>query len=165
MWRNPAGRMANSADLDQTALTAARWSGSMLIDFKHLNNPNYQICSKWFNLAFQTVSSGIPMKVHFSYGFWYKLSLVMIKPAYAICKQQRCRSACTSAQSDQRLCWSLPRLYNISSFYFCFCSWAAGLSLTWSKLPKTGFLMMWLNSLCADIHVLSECVSAVYVQK
>ena len=45
------------------------------------------------------------------------MSHVMRKPVYAICKQQRCRSACASAQSDQRLCCSLPRRYNISSFY------------------------------------------------
>ena len=46
-----------------------------------------------------------------------KLSHVMRKPVYAICKQQRDRSACASAQSDQHLCFSLPRYYNISSFY------------------------------------------------
>ena len=33
----------------------------------------------------------------------------MTKPAFSICKQQRRRSACTSAQSDQRLCCLLPR--------------------------------------------------------
>ena len=38
-----------------------------------------------------------------------KLSLVMRKPVYAICDQQRCRSACASAQFDQHLCCSLPR--------------------------------------------------------
>ena len=42
----------------------------------------------------------------------YQLSLsmrhVMRKPVYAICEQQRRRSACASAQSDQRLCCSLP---------------------------------------------------------
>ena len=37
----------------------------------------------------------------------------MRKPVFAICEQQRCRSA----HSDQRLCCSLPRKYNISSFY------------------------------------------------
>ena len=37
--------------------------------------------------------------------------------SYVICKQQRHRSACTSAQSDQRLCCSLLRKYNISRFY------------------------------------------------
>ena len=34
---------------------------------------------------------------------------VMRKPVYAICEQQRSRSACASAESDQRLCCSLPR--------------------------------------------------------
>ena len=29
--------------------------------------------------------------------------------SYAICEQQRCRSACASTQSDQHLCCSLPR--------------------------------------------------------
>ena len=57
------------------------------------------------------------------------VSHVMRKPVFAICKQQRHRSACTSAQSDQCLCCSLPRKYNISSFYnfkplanFCGCA-------------------------------------------
>ena len=31
------------------------------------------------------------------------------KTCFAICEQQRCRSACASTQSDQRLCYSLPR--------------------------------------------------------
>ena len=36
------------------------------------------------------------------------MSHVMRKPVYAICEQQRHRSACTSAQSDQQLCCLLP---------------------------------------------------------
>ena len=50
---------------------------------------------------------------------------------YAICEQQRCRSACASAQSDQHLCCSLLRQYDmytcsIQSFKILasFCSWA-----------------------------------------
>ena len=38
-----------------------------------------------------------------------KLSLVMRKPVFTLCEQQRRRSACASAQSDQHLCCSLPR--------------------------------------------------------
>ena len=38
-----------------------------------------------------------------------QLSHVMRKPVFAICEQQRRRSACASAQSDQHLCCSLPR--------------------------------------------------------
>ena len=37
--------------------------------------------------------------------------------SYAICEQQRHRSACTSAQSDHRLCCSLPRQNDTSSLY------------------------------------------------
>ena len=51
--------------------------------------------------------------------------------SYAICEQQRCRSACASAQSDQRLCCSLPRQNDTSSLYIQNfkilagrCSWA-----------------------------------------
>ena len=45
------------------------------------------------------------------------MSHVMRKPVYAICEQQRRRSACTSAKSDQYLCCSLPGEYNTSSCY------------------------------------------------
>ena len=45
------------------------------------------------------------------------MSHIMRKPVYAICEQQRHRSAWASAQSDQRLCCSLARYYNTSSFY------------------------------------------------
>ena len=41
----------------------------------------------------------------------------MRKPVFAKCEQQRHRSACSSVQSDQHLCNSLPREYNISFFY------------------------------------------------
>ena len=38
----------------------------------------------------------------------------MRKPVYAICKQQMRRSACASAQSDQRLCCCMIYLVSIS---------------------------------------------------
>ena len=51
------------------------------------------------------------------HGFDFYTSHVMRKPVIAICEQQRRRSACASAQSDQRLCYSLLRKFNICSFY------------------------------------------------
>ena len=39
----------------------------------------------------------------------FNRSHIMRKPVFAICKQQRRRSACASAQSDQHLYCSLPR--------------------------------------------------------
>ena len=39
----------------------------------------------------------------------HDMSYVVRKPVFAICEQQRCRSAWASVQSDQRLCCSLPR--------------------------------------------------------
>ena len=74
----------------------------------------------------------------------------MTKPAFAICEQQRRRLVCASTQSDQRSCCSLPRLYNtfvsiykISRLYLISVAEEAGLSLTWSQTPKTGFLVTW----------------------
>ena len=37
-----------------------------------------------------------------------QMSLVTRKPVFALCEQQRRRSACASVQSDQHLCCSLP---------------------------------------------------------
>ena len=39
------------------------------------------------------------------------------KPVFGVCKQQRPRPACTSAQSDQRLCFSLTGKYHIQACY------------------------------------------------
>ena len=75
------------------------------------------------------------------------MSHVMWKPVLAICEQQRCRSACASAQSDQHLCCSLPRQYDISSFYIwnfkplASCCGCAGRFESYVvENPKTGFL-------------------------
>ena len=63
----------------------------------------------------------------FSINIW--LSHVMRKPVLSICEQQRCRSACASAQSDQHLCCSLLSIIpilaksNISRLAGL-CSWA-----------------------------------------
>ena len=56
----------------------------------------------------------------------------MRKPVYAICKQQRRRSACASPQSGQRLCFRL--LDSIISRRPVFV-------VSGCKPPKTGFLM------------------------
>ena len=45
------------------------------------------------------------------------MSHVMRKHVFAICEQQRCRSACASAQSDQCICCMLPGKYYTSSCY------------------------------------------------
>ena len=44
-----------------------------------------------------------------------QMSHVMTQPVFALCEQQRCRSACAAAQSDQRLCSSLPGKYYTST--------------------------------------------------
>ena len=47
----------------------------------------------------------------------YHLCHGMRNPAYAICEQQSRRSACSSAQSDERLRCRLPRWHNTYSCY------------------------------------------------
>ena len=47
----------------------------------------------------------------------YQMSHVLRKPVFAICEQQRRRSACASAHSDQQLCRFLLRQYNIHTCY------------------------------------------------
>ena len=76
------------------------------------------------------------------------MSHVIRKPVNGICEQQRCRSACASAQSDQRLCCSLPWWYNRSSFYIrnfkpllSSWSWAGRFESSLLATPKTCFLV------------------------
>ena len=78
----------------------------------------------------------------------------MRKPVLATCKQQRCRTACASAQSDTcstfvvRYLDSIIPLISISEIsrlYLVSIFEQAGLSLTWSKNLKTGVLVTWLN--------------------
>ena len=70
-------------------------------------------------LTFNHLATGVSMlflTVQYGKLFYYLLckinilyvSDVMRKPVNAICEQQRRRSACECAQSDQRLCCSLP---------------------------------------------------------
>ena len=80
------------------------------------------------------------------------LSHIMRKPVYAICEQQRRRSACASAQSDQRLCFlcldsiiPILAIAKISRLSLVSVAEQAGLSLTWSKTRRQVFLMTWLN--------------------
>ena len=63
-----------------------------------------------------------------------------------VCEQQRCRPACASAQSDQRLCFRLLESIisklatsGFSIFYVVSVAEQAGLSLALSETPKTGF--------------------------
>ena len=76
------------------------------------------------------------------------MSHIMTKPAFVICEQQRRRSACAPAQSDQHLRFRcrdsiipLVSIFEISSLYLASLAAQAGLCLTWSQTPKTGFLV------------------------
>ena len=70
----------------------------------------------------------------------------MRKPVFATCEQQRRRSACTSAQSDQRLCCllldsiiPLLAIAKISRLQLVFVAEQASLSLIWSQTPRDRF--------------------------
>ena len=76
----------------------------------------------------------------------------MGKPNYAICEQQRRRSACASAQSDQHfVVRCLDNIIPIVSIFAISCLSLAsvaeqtGLRVTWSKTPKTvtRLIYMW----------------------
>ena len=63
-----------------------------------------------------------------------------------ICEQQRRRSACASAPSDQRLCFrcldsvmSLVSVTKLSSLMLASVAEQASLSLTWSETPEDTF--------------------------
>ena len=65
---------------------------------------------------------------------------------YVICEQQRRRSACASAQSDQHLCcpgldsiMSLVSVNKISSLMLASVAEQASLSPTWSETPEDTF--------------------------
>ena len=65
---------------------------------------------------------------------------------YVTCEQQRWRSACVSAQSDQCLfvrCLDstkpLVSMYEIASLYLASVAAQAGLNLTWSETPGDTF--------------------------
>ena len=63
-------------------------------------------------VAYVTIISWADSYVICFHGLFDKtlhITLVMRKPVYAIYEQQRRKSACASAQSDQHLCCSLPR--------------------------------------------------------
>ena len=45
------------------------------------------------------------------------IGLVLRKPVFVVCEQQKRRPACASAQSDQCLCYALIGKYHIETCY------------------------------------------------
>ena len=87
----------------------------MLTVYKALVRPKLSHTSNQINQVEKVLYYGHHLGFHTNHGWiwagpWENVSNV-------ICEQQRRRSACASAQSDQRLCCSLLRWYNISRFY------------------------------------------------
>ena len=70
-------------------------SSNLLLTLNYWANSHW-LSLHWLALTFESICG-------------YYWSHVMRKPVFALCEQQRRRSACASAQSDQRLCCSLPR--------------------------------------------------------
>ena len=92
------------------------------------------------------------------------------KPVYAICKQQRRRSACASAQSDQRPCFRcldsiipLVSISEISSLYLASMSAQADLSLPWSQTPNTDFLVTRLKVYICGFRYWAVCSKVTWV--
>ena len=85
----------------------------------------------------------------------------MRKPVYAICKQQRRRSACASTQSDSAFvvhCLdsiiALVSISKILSLYLASVAALASLSLPWSQTPEDRFSRdgahMFLKYVCVE---------------
>ena len=75
------------------------------------------------------------------------------KPVFGVCEQQRHRSACAFAQTDQRLRYSVPEMYHIklasseiSPFQLVSVAEETGSSLALSETPKKGFVASRPNS-------------------
>ena len=69
----------------------------------------------------------------------YVLSHVMRKPVYAICEQQRRRSAFVFRCLNRKI--PLGSISEMSSLYLASMAAQAGLSLPWWETPKTDFLV------------------------
>ena len=85
--------------------------------------------------------------IHMLRCIFVKICFRARKPVFEVCEKQRRRPACTSMQSDQRLCNSLIGIIfrlGTSIFFLIFLlvsvAEETGLSLALSKTPKTGFL-------------------------
>ena len=72
----------------------------------------------------------------------------MTEPVFAICEQQRCRSACASAQSE------------ISNLCLVYVAAQAGFCLTWSGTLKTGFHVTMLILMLVNISSFNIFYSA-----
>ena len=98
-------------------------------------------------------------------GFWYVyvargidlrlLNRVMTKTVYIIYKQRRHRSACSSALSDQRLKYSLPRWYNYTygcyiRLGYCYISWVDRFAQLESRVSQD--LAHYIPGLSAEVN-------------
>ena len=119
----------------------------------------------WKDLLAKLRISQVTTKVVCSY-----LSHVMRKPVCGICEQQRRRSTCASAQSDQHLYFRcldniipLVSTSKTSSLYLASVAEQAGLGLPWSQTPKTRFLVTRLiySIIVLLLRITNECVNAV----
>ena len=118
----------------------------------------------FFSLFLRPYYFLVPLLSHFIFFLHIKNQNIFLDKTHApppqdnqmvspLCHVRR-RSACASAQSNQHVCCSLLRQYDIFSIYISnFMTLATlaeqtGLSLTWSKTLKTGFLvtrLIWGN--------------------
>ena len=123
-------------------------------------NSNWMITgiAKWLNFNLETdfYQTVLPFLCNNT-----NMSHIMRKPDYGICEQQRCRSTCAS---DQHLCFHfldsiilLLAISEISRLQLASEAEQAGLSLTWSKIPKTCFLVTWL--IYSQVFILVQCIN------
>ena len=94
----------------------------------------WKFCEIWKSYG-NWLSDG-PNSVRFYLTVW---DMACMKPVYAICEQQRFAVCCLDSIIPLLAIAEISRPYLVPS------AEQTGLSLTWLKTPKTGFLVPWLN--------------------
>ena len=89
-----------------------------------------------FSLTFPAPKFIFPFKQSTTEPLSYCVSWISRNLSSGVCEQQRHRPACTSAQSDQCLCYSLTKESIISRL----ATSKFSLNLHFSEIPKRGFL-------------------------
>ena len=123
------------------------WKSLMALKCTTVTDQHHQACHEKPNSSTEWQKFSIHTK--------QPLLILLIGPGHvsAICKQQRCRSACASAQSDQHLCCSLLRYYDMYTCYIqsfnilaSFCSWAGWFECYLVENPRR-HIFVWCGSI------------------
>ena len=124
----------------------------LFVSYAHVNLCHF-FSSSWYRGLAATSAHGSSWTFLFTFFYSLKITLDIVKWArscenvsYAICEQQRCRSACAFAQSDQHLvvrCLDsmicILAISKVSRLQLASVAEHAGWNLAWWKIPEDTF--------------------------